>query len=149
MGRSPRQYQEYVPEGGMYVLYENHEDHHSHDDDHRTRGGRSMNTKLYSITLSPPCADLSSPDPESSLFSPEEESVMTDGRPSSSSHHSRTRDTSNTFIGEIDGRFSFSHAEDYVRVEVGNGVRVEVGNGVRVEVGNGVRVEVGMGSEWR
>ncbi len=77
---------------------------------------------------------------------------MTDGRPSSSPHHSRTRDTSNTFIGEIDGRFSFSHAEDYVRVEVGsNGVRVEVGsNGVRVEVGsNGVRVEVGMGSEWR
>ena len=49
------------------------------------------------------------------MIFPEEESVISDGHRSS-----RVRDTNNTFIGEIDGRFSFSGspADDYVRVDV-------------------------------
>ncbi|XP_064394287.1 uncharacterized protein LOC135341614 isoform X2 [Halichondria panicea] len=86
-GRSPRQYQEYIPEGGMYVLYEND------DDDSRTRGSSRG----------------------SAVISPEDDSLLTDRRPSS---HRRTQDTNNTYIGEIDGRFSFSQGEDYVRVEI-------------------------------
>ena len=44
-----------------------------------------------------------------------EDSVQVDGGPTG-----RSRDSSNTFIGEIDGRFSISegNVEDYIRVEV-------------------------------
>ncbi len=77
------------------------------------------------MTLPPPCAGSSR---GSAVISPEDDSLLTDRRPSS---HRRTQDTNNTYIGEIDGRFSFSQGEDYVRVEVGrHGVLLGRGSGV-------------------